>query len=268
VACVTAVAVRRTVRGSIRDDPAQVNAIRGGEEEDVAKRTFWDMLDGSAREALTETGRTQILRDGQTYMIQGERGDRVCVIMEGRMKLCMVSDHGDETVLDLLGPGDIVGAMDAIDGVPRAESAVAKGMTTVITFSGDRLREIIDAYPSTGLVLLRVLNERLRDSNELRSARVGTRHRVTTLVYQIANRYGRDTTERGEVAINAPLTGEEFASWAGTSRGSAGRAMSWLYGRGVLRRERRKSREIIVNWRKLRQVLNDLGLDHSDDDRR
>jgi CRP-like cAMP-binding protein len=234
----------------------------------MTKHTFWDMLERPAREALTETGRTQILRDGQTYAIQGERGDRVCVILEGRMKLCMVSDHGFESVLDLLGPGDIVGAMDAIDDIPRAESAVAKGMTTVITFSGERLREVMDVYPGTSLVLLRVLNERLRDSNELRSARGGTRHRMTTLVYQVANRYGKDTTERGEVAINPALTGEEFASWAGTSRGSAGRAMSWLNGRGVLRRERGGGHEIIVNWRKLLQALRDLGMDHSEDDRR
>jgi CRP/FNR family cyclic AMP-dependent transcriptional regulator len=270
MACVTVIAIQRAVRGAaaVQLDAIRGSATGGREEGGVAKRTFWDMLDGPAREALTETGRTQVLRDGQTYMIQGERGDRVCVIMEGQIKLCMVSDHGEETVLDLLGPGDIVGAMDAIDGLPRAESAVAKGMTTVVTFSGERLRETMDAYPGTGLVLLRVLNERLRDSNELRSARGGTKHRVTTLVYQVANRYGRDTPEGGEVAINPPLTGEEFASWAGTSRGSAGRAMSWLYGRGVVRRERRKSREIIVNWRKLRQVLRDLGLDHSDDDRR
>jgi CRP-like cAMP-binding protein len=231
----------------------------------VAKHTFWDMLEREAREALTTVGHTQILRDGQTYLLQGERGDRVCVIMEGRMKLSMISDHGDETVLDLLGPGDIVGAMDAIDGVPRVASAVAKGMTTVITFSGEQLSKIIDSYPSTGRALLRVLNERLRASNELRGARRGSRQRVAALMYQVATRYGKATSRDGEVAINPPLTGEEFASWAGTSRGSAGRAISWLQGKGVI--IRREGREIIMKWTELRQALRDLGQERGDDDR-
>jgi CRP/FNR family cyclic AMP-dependent transcriptional regulator len=230
----------------------------------VAEHTFWDMLERPAREALTEAGHKQILRDGQTYLLQGERGDRVCVIMEGRMKLSMISDYGDETVLDLLGPGDIVGAMDAIDRVPRVASAVAKGMTTVITFSGEQLSKIIDAYPGTGRVLLRVLNERLRASYELRGARRGSRHRMAALMYQVAARYGKATSRDGEVAINPPLTGEEFASMAGTSRGSAGRAMTWLQNKGVIRRD---GRVIIVNWKGLRQALRDLGHDRGDDNR-
>jgi CRP-like cAMP-binding protein len=251
VACGTAIAVYQ--------------AGRRGAEVHVAKHTFWDLIEREAREALTAAGHKQILRDGQTYLLQGERGDCVCVIMEGRMKLSMISDHGDETVLDLLGPGDIVGAMDAIERMPRVASAVAKGVTTVITFSGERLSKIIDTYPNTGRALLRVLNERLRAANELHSARRSAKHRVAALMYQVAARYGKATSHDGEVAINPPLTGEEFASMAGTSRGSAGRAMTWLQGKGVIRRD---GRVIIVNWKGLRQALRDLGQDRGDDGRR
>lgn len=233
----------------------QAAAGRWHEGDIVARHTFWDMLEGPARETLTEVGRRQTLRDGQTYMRQGEHGDRVCVIMEGRMKICMVSDHGEETVLDLHGPGDVVGEMEAMGDEPRVANAVAKGMTTVLSFSGERLRKTIEEYPSVGYALVRVLSDRLRNASEIRSAR-GTRYRITALVYQIANRYGRATPTKGEIAINAPLNREEFANWAGASRGSVGRALHWLQAREVIRLQ---GREIIVNWRRLRQALRDLG---------
>jgi CRP/FNR family transcriptional regulator, cyclic AMP receptor protein len=250
VACTAALAIRQ--------------ARRAYEGIFVAKHTFWDLLGPSAQDAFMELGRVQILRDGQYFMVEGERSDRICVVMEGWIKICTNSDHGLETVLDLLGPGEIVGEGEAIDQEPRQTSAVAKGMTKVVTVSGDRFSQIMNRHAEVTNVLLRVLIERLRNANQLRgSVHGGTRHRVTALVHQIARRYGIATSSGAdEVSIsNTPWTRTEFASWAGTSRGAATRAMTWLRAKEVIHET---GHDIVVRWRKLRQALRELGQDRDD----
>lgn len=229
----------------------------------MAQLTFWDMISPTVQEALVDAGRVQTLRAGQTLMTQGDRGDRVVIVMEGWIKLCIVSDYGTETVLDLLGPGHIIGEMDVLDGQARIASAVAKHMSKVLSVSGSRFRDILERHPETLHPLLRVAWTRLADAYELRVSSRGARARVIALVHQLANRYG--TAEPGgDIAITPPLSREEFASWAGTSRRSAVNALNWLSTKGAIQPRQRKT---IVIWRELRRVLRDLGQDHDEDER-
>jgi CRP/FNR family cyclic AMP-dependent transcriptional regulator len=216
----------------------------------VADRTFWGLLDDPAQAALDEAGHFKIVPDAHSLMIQGDRAERVYVLMEGAAKVCMVSDRGKETVLDVVGPGDIVGELEVIDGRPRVASVVAKGMIRVLEVPAERFRTLTRREPAMGAALLWVLCDRLRWSNEIRAAR-GARERVVELLHQIALRQGEPAD--GFVAIKPRLSSEEFANWAGTSRGSALRALSWLQGKGVVRRA---GHEFVVNLGELHKALS------------
>lgn len=206
---------------------------------------FWQLLDATAQGALSDLGRYRIVPDTHSLMLQGDAPERVYVIMEGRVKVCMVTDRGKETVLDVLGPGDIVGELEAVDHRPRLASVVAKGMIKVLELPGEQFRKLALASPEISTALLQVMSGRLRAANEIRGAR-SARDRVIELLHQIAHRENHGGG--AEVAINPGVTSEEFANWAGTSRGAAGRALSWLQGRGVIQR---LGHEIKVNLEEL-----------------
>ncbi|MFG2006554.1 Crp/Fnr family transcriptional regulator [Spirillospora sp. NPDC048911] len=211
---------------------------------------FWQLLDATAQGALSDLGRYRIVPDTHSLMLQGDAPERVYVIMEGRVKICMVTDRGKETVLDVLGPGDIVGELEAVDHRPRLASAVAKGMIKVLELPGEQFGRLASGSPEISAALLRVMGGRLRAANEIRGAR-SARDRVIELLHQIAHRENHG--HEAEVAVNPGVTSEEFANWAGTSRGAAGRALSWLQGRGVIQRV---GHEIKVNLEELHKSMD------------
>lgn len=226
----------------------------------MPESAFWDKISGSAQEALIAASRRQILRAGQTLMTQGDRSDRVYLVLEGWIKICVFSVYGTETTLDVLGPGHILGEMSVIDGEPRGPHAVAKSRAEVQTLSGERFREVIAGHPEIAHAMIVVLSERLQNVNELRSVR-GALPRVATLVHQLASRYGNPTSDGG-LAIAPPLSREEIASWAGVSRRQAGRTLSWLRLRGGVRLT---GHRIVVSWKEMRRIMRDIGQDQDDD---
>src|SRR6202161_2779458 len=49
------------------------------------------------------------LQKGQNVFVQGDRADTVFYIQKGRIKLTVLSDHGKEAVVGILGPGQFFG---------------------------------------------------------------------------------------------------------------------------------------------------------------
>ena len=58
---------------------------------------------------------------------EGEDASSVLFVLSGRVKVSIAAPSGREVVLDVLGPGDIVGELSAIDGLPLSASAGALG---------------------------------------------------------------------------------------------------------------------------------------------
>jgi CRP/FNR family cyclic AMP-dependent transcriptional regulator len=56
-------------------------------------------------------------------------------VEEGLLKVTMVSSSGTERILEFLGPGDIVGEISIIDGLPRPETVVAVRDATLSSVS-------------------------------------------------------------------------------------------------------------------------------------
>jgi CRP/FNR family transcriptional regulator, cyclic AMP receptor protein len=62
---------------------------------------------------------------GRVLFWEGDPGDGCYRVEDGLFKLTMVSKFGAERILAFHGPGDIVGELAIIDGLPLAMSAVA-----------------------------------------------------------------------------------------------------------------------------------------------
>jgi len=71
-----------------------------------AKSTF----DGQAFLAKAGIGKSILeFKKGQNVFVQGDRADTVFYIQKGRIKLTVLSDHGKEAVVGILGPGQFFG---------------------------------------------------------------------------------------------------------------------------------------------------------------
>ena len=189
---------------------------------------------------LASRGRTQSFPRGARLLQEGEPGDRVLVLLSGRAKVSCVGPDGQDVVLDFRGPGDLVGDLSAFDGGPRSSSVEALEPVEALAVAAADLLALIERRPGLGLALLRMLTGRFRDA-ELRRiefAAADSVGRVAARIVELAERYG-EHADAG-VVISLPVSQEELAGWAATSRASLGSALRTLRELHWIETERRR----------------------------
>ncbi len=175
-------------------------------------------------------GRSQRFSRGAQLLAERQVGDRVMVLLAGRVKVCSNTKDGREVVLGFRGQGELVGELAALDGQPRSGAIVALEPVEVLTISDTDFQAFLLRHARVGSVMLRLLSERLRDADRKRIefASADTVGRVASRLVELAERFGEP--EGDAVRITLPLTQEDLAGWCGASRESTAKALHTLRG--------------------------------------
>ena len=72
-------------------------------------------LDAEDLEGLGELMSETSLKRGDALFREGDEGDRLYVLTEGKVKLSHSSDDGRENLIAVLGPGEIIGELSLFD---------------------------------------------------------------------------------------------------------------------------------------------------------
>lgn len=209
-------------------------------ENDVVRRAaLFAALDDGDVSALRSTMSTTRLQRGEVLFREGQRGDRLYVIVTGKIKLGRSSTDGRENLMAILGPGEMFGELSLFDPGPRTASAIAVAETQVLALSTEQLRDYLSNRPQVALTLLAALARRLRRTNESLADLVFTDvpGRVAKALLDLAARFGRPVEEG--IMVSHDLTQEELAQLVGASRETVNKALADFAGRGWLRLEAR-----------------------------
>ena len=200
---------------------------------------FAGALTADEREQLSREGRRRRFPRGATLFNEGERSDRVILLLSGRVKISYFTEDGREVVLALRSAGDILGELSALDGEPRSASAIALEPVDALLLSADRFRDFLSARPRVALLLLEMLACRLRDADRKRVefGAYDTVGRVARRLVELADRFGE--RDGDTVHIVLPLSQDELAGWIGASRKAVGNALAWLRARNLIETRRR-----------------------------
>jgi len=198
----------------------------------------WDTV-GHVLDALGEHGRTVTFKAGERLLHEGESGDSVALIPEGRVKVTHTGPEGHETLLDFRGAGELVGELSALDQAPRSSSVTAIEPVEALLVPAATFRSLLE-QPGFALPLLGMLSKRFRDADRKRiefgaSDSVG---RVAARIVELAERYGEATGDG--IAIALPISQEELAGWAAVSRAGMASALRTLRELGWIETERRR----------------------------
>jgi CRP-like cAMP-binding protein len=174
----------------------------------------------------------RIFRRGSVVCAQGEQSLWLVVVLSGHVKVSTFSGDGSEVVLDIRGPGSLIGELEAIDGQPRPATVTALNSVEALVVAREVFAEFIHANGQALGLLLQLLCERLREAERRRVefTTMSAAQRVITRLLELADRHGQ-RTDNG-ISIAMALTQVELASWAGVSREAASKAL------GALRRRR------------------------------
>lgn len=220
-----------------------------GVQDTLARAGIFQGVDPDAVAALINDMDTVDFPKGTTIFDEGEPGDRLYIIVEGKIKLARHAPDGRENLLSVMGPSDMFGELSIFDPGPRTSSAVCVTDVTCATMDSTMLREWIDNHPEISQQLLRVLARRLRRTNASLADLIFTDvpGRVAKTLLQLANRFG--VHEGGALRVNHDLTQEEIAQLVGASRETVNKALATFAHRGWIRLEGKSV--LIVNTENL-----------------
>lgn len=204
----------------------------------LAAPLFADM-DSEESKALFESMVPVELTRGDVLFREGEPGDRLYVIAQGKIKLGRRSSDGRENLLSILGPGEMFGELSLFDPGPRTATASSVSDALVYELRHQALVQWIAAHPNVATTLLGALARRLRRTNETLADLVfsDVPGRVAKALLDLSARFGEPNDDGIRVAHD--LTQEELAQLVGASRETVNKALADFATRGWVRREGR-----------------------------
>jgi CRP/FNR family transcriptional regulator, cyclic AMP receptor protein len=197
---------------------------------------FWSLLSREEREALSAVGQLRVFQAGATMCSEGEPTTHVFILVTGWVKVLAVTSDGRELMLALRGQGDIVGEIAGATTGHRNATVKAVDAVRALIVRYDRFGSFLDSHSGADRAYRQVVTLRWNDAaTTLRSRALTTGgQRVALLLLELADRYG--SVANGAI----PLSQEELASLAGTSRATVTRAFGNWRRRGLVRTGQRR----------------------------
>lgn len=208
--------------------------------EDVVRNApLFLALDDEASVALRASMFEMDLARGQVVFSEGDPGDRLYVIVDGKIKLGTSSTDGRESLLAILGPGEMFGELSLFDPVPRTATATALTETTLLGLGHDALGPWLNGRPGVAQALLKALSQRLRRTNENLSDLVfsDVPGRVAKALIDLNEKFGENRPEG--LYVEHDLTQEELAQLVGASRETVNKALADFVQRNWIKLEPR-----------------------------
>jgi len=183
---------------------------------------------GGLAAALRTHGVTRTFPRGHALFTEGDLGERVFMIETGWVTLRSAGPQGEEMILALRGPGEVVGEMSAFDGSPRTATALAVDEVQAVVAPAKSVAAALAQDVDAANDFARILVARLRESDRQRVefTVLDTLARVARRLLDLADRFGQPTPDG--IKVELPLSQEELASWCGASREATVKALRTL----------------------------------------
>ena len=85
---------------------------------------------------------------GHTLFKEGEEGDRLFVVLDGKLKLGKSSPDGRENLQEILGPGEMFGELSLFDPGPRTATATAITDAKLLMLPHEKVLDLITSQPA------------------------------------------------------------------------------------------------------------------------
>jgi CRP-like cAMP-binding protein len=194
--------------------------------------TFLGGLDQADLDAVVRAGRAVMHRPGETVLREGGPSTSVVFVTSGTVKLVKSAPSGRDVVLELRGPGEVMGDLGAIDGEPRSASAVALDRVDLVVLAASTFLDLTRSRPGVAQAMIATLVRRLREASgrQLELGSTDVVGRVCARLAQLCTSHGQPSDDG--VLLDRAISQQELADWCGSSRDSVVRALGELRQQG------------------------------------
>lgn len=220
---------------------------------------FFAALSESSRERVLDLAIEVTVHRGEQLFHTGDPARQSYLLLTGKVKLTRSAKHqppparvrpGDrphtrviktalrESLLWVMGPGDMFGELSVFDQGTRSSTATAVTAATMLRFEGSRLAALVGQRQDVALAMLNVLATRLRRSDDHTTGMVlsDVSGRVAWLLMHLLTRFGPDSDPATDTPswVRHDLTQTELAQIVGATRETVNKVLTDFESRGVI----------------------------------
>jgi CRP/FNR family transcriptional regulator len=202
---------------------------------------------------LFHQGTRLVYEKGEFVIRPGGPPQGIFYILSGLVKAYDITKYGEENLLIIRKPGEILGLTWALTGLDRHIIYSTLAPTTLLQISREQFTNFLKTNPNAALPLLDMLVNMYRMHSEriLNLEYRTVRERLVSFLLSTARRFGKETPEG--LVLEVPLRHQDIASSISATRETTGRELSALERQGVLTSA--QSIITITNIEKLRKYL-------------
>jgi CRP-like cAMP-binding protein len=172
------------------------------------------------------------LARGATLFREGDPGDSLHVVESGRLAVEVSTETGDVVMLDVVGPGGVVGEVALVlPGARRTATVLALDDVTTRMLTSEAFAELCREHPSVAVAASQLLAERVERLTRhlVEALYVSVDRRVARRIWTLAALHGGPV--RG---TELPLTQQDIADLAGATRPTVNQSLKKLEAQGAV----------------------------------
>lgn len=175
-------------------------------------------LDDEQVDHIAAAGAVRSLQRNVVLCEEGAEPHEFYLVLAGRIAIAQESEDGRESLLALMGPGELFGELGFLDGHNRSAQARALEESRVLVVPYAELRLLYENHPAALWSAVQLLARRLRATDRALS---------DTVFLDVMGRTAKRLLEMAgdEDEFEMPLTQEELASMVGASRERVNKAI-------------------------------------------
>ncbi len=200
----------------------------------IGRWSLFQRLGNDQLAELEKKAKQRAFSKGSAIYVPFDSSDSVCLLAEGRIRICSSTPEGKLAILALIEPGEIFGELAVLNSSDQEERAEAAIASTVIMIPGDDFRKVMESSPELAIGITKLIGfRRARIERRLRGLLFrSNRERLCQLLVELAEQYGRQ--KEGGVELTISLSHQELASVIGSTRESVTMLLGELQLEGLI----------------------------------
>jgi len=204
----------------------------------LARTALFGALEQQDRTDIAGRMRRVQFEPDQMIFSRGDPGRDIYLVIEGRIRLSVLSSDGRELSFDHAGPGHVFGEIATLDGGERTAGATAISRVQAMSLPQKALMELIENNPKVATAAIRFLCQRLRDTDQRLEAIA--LHRIEVRLARLmlsALKLQSATIKDGKAKLDLGMSQGELALLIGASRPKVNIALTMLEDTGAITRQ-------------------------------
>lgn len=187
-----------------------------------------------------KTGQWKGFQKGNFLFHQGENADQVYILTQGKIKLTQLNPEGDQIVLRILGPKQLIAIISVLENTPYPASAEVIEKGVAFTFKRKDLLQLMKQESQVGINVMKILIHRIQELQD-RFCELATEPveiRIAKALLRLAKQVGSKTSEG--TLIDLRLSRQDLAEITGTTLYTVSRLLTQWEKSGWIKSRQKK----------------------------